>query len=78
MAHQSLSLLSDHQLRRLFSLTAGIGMSNRITALRAELERRGYVYDERSKGFIPCEDWNEYHVFNPKDCDERMKSSRKG
>ena len=78
MASNNLAQLTDTQLLHLFEVSAQPLMSRRLKQIVAELERRGYIFDENERDFVTCAEWNQRHADMPLDCNEqaRLRSNR--
>ncbi len=78
MASNNLAQLTDAQLIHLFEVSAQPLMSRRLKQVVAELERRGYIFDENERNFVTCAEWNQRHANTPLDCNEqaRLRSNR--
>ena len=73
MASDNLAQLNDTQLMHLFEATFRGAMSRRLHQVVAELERRGYIFDEDEQEFVTCAEWNQQHADKPIDCNERAR-----
>ena len=79
MASGNLAQLTNSQLKHLFEVSAKPFMSRRLKQVAAELERRGYVFDENEQDFVTRAEWNQRHANMPMDCNEqaRLRSNHK-
>lgn len=73
MASNNLAQLTDAQLLHLFEVSAKPVMSRRLKQVVAELERRGYIFDEKQQDFVTCAQWNQRHANMPIDCNEQAR-----
>ena len=73
MASDNLAQLNDRQLMHLFEASFSGEMSKRLKQVRAELERRGYLFDEAERDFVTCAEWNQRHADMPMDCEKRAR-----
>jgi len=78
MTSGNLAQLTDTQLLHLFEVSAKPIMSKRLKQVVAELERRGFIFDENERDFVTCAEWNQRHADMPIDCNEqaRVRSNR--
>jgi hypothetical protein len=73
MPTNNLAGMGDRELLKLFAVSGGDSGTRRAKQVRAELERRGYVYDAQSKMAVTCEEWNKWHNDQRRDCDEEAR-----
>lgn len=70
-----LTTLTDDQLTFRFSITFVWEWTPEALAIRQELERRGYLFDDRYRDFVTCEGWNKRHGdWSPRDCAQKDAS----
>ncbi len=70
MAGKHLAEMDDGSLLRLFLIMGGDNGTRRAKQIRAELERRGYIYDEQRKVAVTCAEWNRHYPDDKLDCAE--------
>ena len=71
MVDKNLTRLADRELLKLFSVTRTLSLAKRAKEVVAELERRGYIYDEERGDFVTCAQWNTRHIDALRDCEHR-------
>lgn len=79
MPRNNLAEMNDGMLLKLFEVN-GDQNTPRARQVRAELERRGYLYDPVRHTFVSCEQWNRWHPTDRRDCNEeaRQRQQRDG
>lgn len=73
MAANNLAHMTDMALLKLFSVNSTHSSSRRAQQIRAELERRGYIFDLERQTFITCEQWNMRHPEAQRGCAEEAQ-----
>ncbi len=73
----NLAKMDDMSLLKLFEVN-GAQDTARARQVRAELERRGYVYDPSKHTFVSCEQWNRWHPTDRRDCDAEAQQRQRG
>ena len=73
MANGNLAHIRDMELMKLFEISSSGGITKRAKQVRAELERRGYLFDEAEGDFVTCAQWNQRHADMPLDCNEQAR-----
>ena len=73
MANGNLAHIRDMELMKLFEISSSGGITKRAKQVRAELERRGYLFDENEQDFVTCAEWNQRHADMPMDCEKRAR-----
>ena len=56
-----IAALSDEKLKFWFTIEFVGEWTQTVLAIRQELERRGYRFDEHYGDFLTCEEWNARH-----------------
>ncbi len=72
MIDKHLAQMGDMELLKLFAVN-GSQATPRSRQVRAELERRGYVFDPSKHTHVTCEQWNRWHPTDRRDCDEEAR-----
>lgn len=70
----NLARLEDRELLKLFSVTRTLSLTKRGQQVFAELERRGYIFDEERNVFVTCAQWNARHIDALRDCEQRAET----
>lgn len=67
--------LTDEKLKFWFSIEFVGSWTPDALAILHELERRGYLFDDRYRDFVTCEGWNKRHGdWSPRDCAQKDAS----
>lgn len=75
MPANNLAKLDDMSLLKLYGVN-GAQDTARARQVRAELERRGYVYDASKHTWVSCEQWNRWHPSDLRDCKAEARQRR--
>ena len=73
MVDKNLAQMGDRELIKLFTITSDHGIPHRAKQARAELERRGYIFDPTHQDFVKCEDWNTRYPEAHRDCEKEAR-----
>ncbi len=73
MADSNLAQMNDQSLLKLFEVIGAVSTTRRARQVRAELERRGYLFDPLEGDYTICAEWNQRHPDAPKNCVEEAR-----
>jgi hypothetical protein len=73
MSDEAFSHIEDMELMKLFEMNSVRRINKRAKQVRAELARRGYLYDSNRRDFVTCEEWNTRYFHAPLNCDNQAK-----
>ena len=74
MANPKFAAFSDQDLKVRFSVSVGMPIEGETVEIIDEMTARGYIFDDRYRDFLTCEQWNRRHGdLHPLDCSEWAK-----
>lgn len=73
MGDNHLAQMNDQSLLKLFEVIGAASTTLRAQQVRAELARRGYLFDPLEEDYTTCAEWNQRHPNALKNCVEEAR-----